>query len=119
MSEKQFCQKRQSMEKEIIGSQLVPESEFLDCRKTVTDNIVINFESFKHGSTEESIQVSNCKENLKGEKDFQNIHENYVPNEKDHVLSTFVTKDNEVRVVPTSKHFFASEFHYEEEEKSS
>ena len=30
--------------------------------------------------TEESIQVSNCKENLKGEKDFKNIHENYVPN---------------------------------------
>ena len=42
------------------------ESEFLYRRKTVTDNIVINFESFKHGNTEESIQVSNCKENLKG-----------------------------------------------------
>ena len=43
--------------------------------------------------------------NLKGEKDFENIHENYVPNVKDHVLSTFVTKYNEVRVVPnTSLH---------------
>jgi len=83
----------------------VPESEFLDRRKTVTDNIVSNFESFKHGSTEESIQVSNCKGNLKGEKDFENIHENSVPNVKDHVLSTFVTKDNGVRVVPnTSLH---------------
>ena len=80
------------------------ETEFLDRRKTVTDNIVSNFEYFKHGNTEVSIQVSNCKENLKGEKDFENIHENYVPNE-DHVLSTFVTKDNEVRVVPnTSLH---------------
>ena len=70
----------------------------------MTNNIVSNFESFKHGSTEESIQVSNYKGNLKGEKDFENIHENYVPNE-DHVLSTFVTKDNEVRVVPnTSLH---------------
>ena len=56
------------MEKEIRGSQLVAESEFLDRRKTMIDNIVINFESFKHGNTEESIQVSNCKENLKGEK---------------------------------------------------
>ena len=46
----------------------MPESEFLDHRNTVTDNIVSNFESFKHGNTEESIQVSNCKENLKGEK---------------------------------------------------
>ena len=35
----------------------------------------------------------------------KNIHENYVPNVKDHVPSTFVTKDNEVRVVPnTSLH---------------
>ena len=43
--------------------------------------------------------------NLKGEKDFENIHESYVPIVKDHVLSTFVTKDNEVRVVPnTSLH---------------
>ena len=41
---------------------------------------------------------------MKGEKDFENIHENYVPNVKDHVLSTFVTKDSEVRVVPTSLH---------------
>ena len=83
----------------------MPESEFLDRRKIVTYNIVNNFESFKHGNTEERIQVSNCKEKLKGEKDFENIHENYVPNFKDHVLSTFVTKDNEVRVVPnTSLH---------------
>jgi len=56
------------------------------------DKIISNFESFKHGNTEESIQVSNCKENLKDEKGFENIHENYVPNVKDHVLSTFVTK---------------------------
>ena len=43
--------------------------------------------------------------NLKGEKDFENIHEKYVPNVKDHVLSTFLTKENEVRVVPnTSLH---------------
>ena len=43
--------------------------------------------------------------NLKGEKDFENIHENYVPNVKYHVPSTFVTKYNEVRVVPnTSLH---------------
>ena len=42
---------------------------------------------------------------MKGEKYFENIHDNYVPNDKDHVLSTFVTKDNEVRVVPnTSLH---------------
>ena len=35
----------------------------------------------------------------------KNIHENYVPNVKDHVISTFGTKDNEVRVVPnTSLH---------------
>ena len=77
------------------------------------DNIVRNFksfkhgntESFKHGNTEESIQVSNCKEHLKGEKDFENIHENYVPNVKDHVLSTSVIKYNEVRVVSnTSLH---------------
>ena len=38
---------------------------------------------------------------MKGEKYFENIHENYVPNVKDHVLSTFVTKDNEFRVVPS------------------
>ena len=45
------------------------------------------------------------KENLKGEKYFENIHENYVPNVKDHVPSTFVTKDNEFTVVPkTSLH---------------
>ena len=80
----------------------MPESEFLDRRKIVTDKIVINFKCFKHGSTEESIQVSNCKENLKGGKDFKNIHENCVPIVKDHVLSTFVTKDNEVRVVPNT-----------------
>ena len=78
--------------KKIRGSRLVPESEFLDHRKTVTDNILRNFESFKHGNTEESIQVSKCKENFKGEKYFENIHENYVPNVKYHVLSTFVTK---------------------------
>ena len=58
----------------------MPESEFLDHIKIVIDNIVSNFESFKQGNTEDSIQVSNCKENLKGEKDFKNIHENYVPN---------------------------------------
>ena len=58
----------------------MPESEFLDRRKIVTNNIVSNFEYFKHGNNEESIQVPNCKENLKGEKDFENIHENYVPN---------------------------------------
>ena len=39
MSEKQFGHKRKSMEKEIRGSQLVPESEFLDRRKTMRDNI--------------------------------------------------------------------------------
>ena len=49
------------------------------------DNIVNNFESFKHGNIEESIQDSNCKGNLKGEKYFENIHENYVPNGKDHM----------------------------------
>ena len=43
MSEKQFGQKRKTMEKEIRGSRLVLESEFLDRRKTVTDNIVSNF----------------------------------------------------------------------------
>ena len=32
----------------------------------------------------------------------KNIHKNYVPNVKDHVFSTFVTKDNEVRVVPNT-----------------
>ena len=78
MSEKQFRHKRKSMENEIRGSQLVPESEFLYRRKVVTDNIVYSFEFFKHGNTEESIQVSNCKKKLKGEKDFENIHENYV-----------------------------------------
>ena len=42
---------------------------------------------------------------MKGEKDFEKIYENYVPNVKDHVLSTFVTKENEVTVVPnTSLH---------------
>ena len=70
------------MEKEIKGSLLVPKSEFVDRRKIVTDNIVSNFESFKHGRTEESIQVSNCKENLKGGKDFENIDENSIPNVK-------------------------------------
>ena len=55
MSEKQFGQKRKSMEKEIRGSRLVPENEFLDRRKIVTDNIVSNFESFKQGNTKESI----------------------------------------------------------------
>ena len=45
------------------------------------------------------------KENLKGEKYFENIHENYVPNFKYHLLSPFVTKDNEVRKIPnTSLH---------------
>ena len=39
------------MEKEIRGSRLVPESEFLDPRNTVTDNNVRNFESFKHGNS--------------------------------------------------------------------
>ena len=106
------------MEKEIRGARLVPKSEFLDRRKIVTYNIVSNLESFKHGNTEESIQVSYYKENLQGEKYFENIHENYIPNVKDHVLSTFVTKDNEARVVPTSKHFFASELHFEEEKKA-
>ena len=61
------------------------ESEFLDHRKLVIDNNVSNFESFKHGNIEESIQVSNYKENLKGERYFENIHENYVPNVKDHL----------------------------------
>ena len=55
MSETQFGQKRKSMEEDIRGSRLVPESEFLDHRKIVTDNSVSNFESFKHGNTEESI----------------------------------------------------------------
>ena len=42
---------------------------------------------------------------MKGEKYFENIHENYVPNVKDHVISTVVTKENGVRVVPnTSLH---------------
>ena len=35
--------------------------EFLDRKKSVTDNIVNNFEYFKHGNTEESIRVPNCK----------------------------------------------------------
>ena len=98
----------------------MPQSEFLDRRKIVTDNIVSNSESFKHGRTEESIQVSNCKENLNGEKDFENIDENFVPNIKDHVFSTSVTKDNEVRVVPNTSlcHLFVSEFHSEEEKKA-
>ena len=39
---------------------------------------------------------------MKGEKDFENIHEDYVPNVRYHVLSTFVTKYNEVRVVPNT-----------------
>ena len=72
----------------------MPESEFLDRRKTVRDNIVNNFESFKHGNTR-AFRFQTV--NLKGEKDFENIYENYVPNVKDHVLSTFVTKDNEFR----------------------
>ena len=37
--------------------------EFLDSRKSMVDNIVSNFESFKNGNTEESIQVPNCKKN--------------------------------------------------------
>ena len=108
------------MEKEIRGYLLVHESEFLDCRKIVIDNIVSNSESFKHGRTEESIQVSKCEENLNGEKDFENIDENFVPNIKDHVFSTSVTKDNEVRVVPNTSlcHLFVSEFHSEEEKKA-
>ena len=81
------------------------EIELLYHIKIVTNNVVNNFEYFKHGDTEESIQVSNCKGNLKGEKYFETIHENSVPNIKDHVLSTFVTKDIEVRLVPnTSLH---------------
>ena len=43
------------MEKEIRGSRLVPESDFLDHRKTLNDNIGSNFEYFKHGNTEERI----------------------------------------------------------------
>ena len=39
MSEKQFGQKRKSMEKEIRGSRLVPEIEFLDRSKTMKDNV--------------------------------------------------------------------------------
>ena len=53
---------------------------------------------------------------MKGEKDFENIHENYVPNVKYHVLSTFVTKDNEVSVVPNTS--FHQKFHSEEEKKA-
>ena len=45
----------------------MPESEFLDHRKKVTNKIVKNFESFKHGNTEESTQVPNCKTKLKGD----------------------------------------------------
>ena len=42
---------------------------------------------------------------MKGEKDFENINENYVLNVKDHVLSTFMNKDSEVSIVPnTSLH---------------
>ena len=74
----------------------MPKTEFLDRRKIVTNNIVSNFEYFKHGNTEASIQVSNCKENLKGEKGFENIHKTSIPNVKDHMVSTFVTKDNKV-----------------------
>ena len=43
----------------------MPESEFLDRRKSVIDNIVSNFESFKHGNTKESIHVPNTKESIK------------------------------------------------------
>lgn len=99
MSEKQFGQKRHSMEKETRSSRLVPESEIEDWRKSVTDKSISNFESFKHGNTEDGNQVSNFKENVKGEKDFEHVHENSVPNDKDHVLSTSVTEDNEVRAV--------------------
>ena len=55
MSEKQIGQKRKRMEKQIRGSQLGPESEFLYRTKIVTNNIVNNFESFKHGNSEERI----------------------------------------------------------------
>ena len=49
MSEKQFGQKRQSMEKEIRGSLLVHESEFLDHRKIVTNNIfLLNLPQMQH-----------------------------------------------------------------------
>ena len=41
--------------------------ELLDRRKSMIDNIVSNFEYFKHGNTEESIQVPNCKKKLKGD----------------------------------------------------
>ena len=45
------------------------------------------------------------KRESKSRKYFENIHQNYVPNVKDHVLYTFVTKENEVRVVSnTSLH---------------
>lgn len=54
---------------------------------------------------------------MKGEKYFEHIHENFVPNDKDHVISTFVTKDNEVRVV--SNNIFSSEFHFEEKKEIS
>ena len=43
----------------------MPESEFLGHRKKMTDNIVNNFEYFKHGNTEESIQVINTEESIK------------------------------------------------------
>ena len=49
---------------------------------------LLNMETLKR-----AFRFQNCKENLKGEKSFENIYENYVPNVKDHVLSTFVTKD--------------------------
>ena len=41
MSETQFGQKRRRMEKEIRGSRLVPESEFLDRRNILTDKIFL------------------------------------------------------------------------------
>lgn len=94
MSEKHFGQKRHTIEKETRSSRLMPESEIQDWRKSVTDNSVSNFESFKHGNTEDDNQVSNFKENVNGEKDFEHIHENSVPHDKDHVLSTSVTEEH-------------------------
>ena len=91
--------KHLSIEKETRSSRLMPESEIQDWTKSVTDNSVSNFESFKHGNTEDDNQVSNFKENVKGEKYFEHIHENFVPNDNDHVLSTSVTEENEVRAV--------------------
>ena len=61
MSEKQFAQKRKSMEKEIRGSRLVPESEFLDRRKTVTDTIVSNFEYFKMEKLKRAFEFQTIK----------------------------------------------------------